>query len=98
MDKVIKETERRRKAQLEYNKLHGITPASIDKAIKDMIESSIHKEEELETAKIDTFMPPEDIERIIAELESEMREAAKNLEFEKAAAIRDQITEMKSAL
>jgi excinuclease ABC subunit B len=98
MDKVIKETERRRKAQLEYNKLHGITPASIDKAIKDMIESSAHKEEELETAKIDTFMPPEDIEKIIAELESEMREAASKLEFEKAAAIRDQINEMKSAL
>jgi excinuclease ABC subunit B len=98
MDKVIKETERRRKAQLEYNKLHGITPASIDKAIKDMIASSIHKEEELETAKIDTFMPSEDIERIIAELDSEMREAAKNLEFEKAASIRDQINEMKSAL
>jgi excinuclease ABC subunit B len=98
MDKVIKETERRRKAQLEYNKLHGITPASIDKAIKDMIESSIHKEEELETAKVDTFMPPEDIERIIAELESEMREAASKLEFEKAAAIRDQINEMKLAL
>jgi len=98
MDKVIKETERRRKAQLEYNKLHGITPASIDKAIKDMIESSIHKEEELKTAQIDTFMPPEDIEKIIAELESEMREAAKNLEFEKAAAIRDQIAEMKAAL
>jgi len=98
MDKVIKETERRRKAQLEYNKLHGITPASIDKAIKDMIESSIHKEEDLENAKIDTFMPSEDIERIIAELESEMREAASKLEFEKAAAIRDQINEMKSAL
>jgi excinuclease ABC subunit B len=98
MDKVIKETERRRKAQLEYNKLHGITPASIDKAIKDMIASSIHKEEELETAKIDTFMSSEDIERIIAELDSEMREAAKNLEFEKAASIRDQINEMKSAL
>ncbi|MDQ1317671.1 MAG: excinuclease subunit [Candidatus Poribacteria bacterium] len=98
MDKVIKETERRRKAQLEYNKLHGITPASIDKAIRDMIESSAYKEEELETAKIDTFMPSEDIERIIAELESEMREAASKLEFEKAAAIRDQINEMKSAL
>ena len=97
MDKVIKETERRRKAQLEYNKLHGITPASIDKAIKDMIESSAHKEE-LETAQIDTFMPPEDMEMIIAELESEMREAASKLEFEKAAAIRDQINEMKSAL
>jgi excinuclease ABC subunit B len=97
MDKVIKETERRRKAQLEYNKLHGITPASIEKAIRDMIESTVKKEEE-ETAKIETFMPTEDIERIIAELESEMREAASKLEFEKAAAIRDQIAEMKSAL
>jgi excinuclease ABC subunit B len=97
MDKVIKETERRRKAQLEYNKLHNITPATIEKTIREMIESAVPKEEE-ETAKVDTFMPPEDIERIIAELESEMREAASKLEFEKAAAIRDQINEMKSAL
>jgi excinuclease ABC subunit B len=97
MDKVIKETERRRKAQLEYNKLHNITPATIEKTIREMIESTVPKEEG-ETAKVDTFMPPEDIERIIAELESEMREAASKLEFEKAAAIRDQIAEMKAAL
>jgi len=100
MDKVIKETERRRSAQLEYNRIHNITPATIEKAIRDLIESS-HKEDsknEEESSGIETLMSKDDIMRIIAELEQEMREAASNLEFEKAAAIRDQINDMKSSL
>lgn len=97
MDKVIKETERRRKAQLEYNKEHGITPVTIEKAIKDLIESEHEKIEE-GTGGIESFMSKEDLNKIISELEQEMREAAENLEFEKAAAIRDQITEMKAGL
>jgi len=95
MDKVIKETERRRKTQLEYNKEHNITPVTIAKAIRDLIESE-HEESEEESADAEVFMSQEDLDRIISELEQEMREAAKNLEFEKAAALRDQIAEMKS--
>lgn len=95
MEKVIKETERRRQAQIKYNEEHGITPASIEKAIKDLIESVEPKEEEI---TLERYIPPEDISRIIEELEIEMREAAENLEFEKAASFRDQILELKQAL
>jgi len=96
MQRVINETERRRKAQLAYNREHNITPATIEKAIRDLIEMEKAEEEEAaEEAGIDRLMPPEDASRIIAEMEDEMREAAENLEFEKAAAIRDQIMELK---
>lgn len=95
MEKVIKETERRRQAQIKYNEEHGITPASIEKAVKDLIESVEPKEEEI---TLERYIPPEDISRIIEELEIEMREAAENLEFEKAASFRDQILELKQAL
>ena len=80
-----------------YNSEHGITPATIEKAIRDLIETEKAEEEAatVEEAGIDRLMPPEDASRIIEELESEMREAADNLEFEKAAAIRDQIMELK---
>jgi excinuclease ABC subunit B len=100
MDKVIKETERRRLTQLEYNEVNNITPATIEKAIKDLIESTPKEDGEKEewTSGIETLMSTDDIKRIIAELEQEMREAASNLEFEKAAAIRDQIADMKSSL
>lgn len=100
MDKVIKETERRRLTQLEYNEVNNITPVTIEKAIKDLIEST-HKEDGEKgegTSGIETLMSIDDIKHIIAELEQEMRESASNLEFEKAAAIRDQIADMKSAL
>lgn len=95
MEKVIKETDRRRQTQIKYNEEHGITPASIEKAIKDLIESTEPKEEEI---TLERYIPPEDISRIIEELEIEMRMAAENLEFEKAASFRDQIFELKQAL
>ncbi len=95
MEKVIKETERRRQAQIKYNEEHGITPASIEKAIKDLIESAEPEEEEI---TLERYIPPEDISRIIEELEIEMRQAAENLEFEKAASFRDQILELKQSL
>jgi len=97
MDQVIKETQRRRQAQLAYNKEHNITPETISKAIRELIESE-HKEAEEDIASAETFMSKEDLNRIIAELEQEMRESAQNLEFEKAASIRDQIAEMKALL
>jgi excinuclease ABC subunit B len=73
------------------------TPTTIEKTIRTLIESE-HKEMEEGTAGVESFMSPDDLNRIIAELEQEMREAAGNLEFERAAAIRDQITEMKAGL
>ena len=97
MNAVIKETERRRKSQLTYNEDHGITPATIEKAVRDLIEREAAEEyvEEEEREKADILMSQEEAEYIIEQLEKEMREAAADLEFEKAAAIRDQITEMK---
>ena len=95
MDRVIKETARRRKAQLEYNEKHNITPATIEKAIKDLIERESVEEEAEEEAEM--LISNEEADEIIEQLEKEMREAAANLEFEKAAAIRDQIAELKEA-
>ena len=96
MDRLIKETERRRKAQLAYNEEHGITPASIEKAVKDLIDREATEEtEEAERDEAEVFMSHEEASQIIGQLEKEMREAAANLEFEKAAAIRDQIAELK---
>ena len=98
MEKVIGETQRRRKAQLEYNKEHDITPATIEKAVKDLIErASAEEEEEEEELAAKSLMSHEEAAQIIEALEQEMREAAENLEFEKAAAIRDQIAELKEA-
>ena len=99
MEKVIKETERRRKAQLDYNQKHNITPATIEKAIKDFIETeSIREGEAAEEREIEALISHEEADQIIEQLEQEMREAAENLEFEKAASIRDQITNLREAL
>ena len=99
MEKVIRETERRRNAQLDYNSEHGITPATIEKAVRDLIErESVEEEEEVERVDVETIMSQEEAAMIIAELERDMREAAENLEFEKAAALRDQIAELKDTM
>ena len=102
MDAVIKETNRRREAQLAYNKEHGITPATIEKAVRNLIETISAKEVDEEAVEekvsIDALMSQEEVSRIIAELEKDMQEAAEKLEFEKAAAIRDQIADLKAVL
>ncbi len=93
--KAIEETDRRRKIQLAYNKEHGITPKTIQKAIKDIMAG-------LETgdAKIKKILALEEmpdtreLEDIIKEKEKDMREAAKNLEFELAALMRDELREL----
>lgn len=96
MERVIKETERRRKAQLEYNEKHDITPVTIEKAVKDLIDREEHEEAGDEEAReADAFMSQAEAADIIDQLVKEMQEAAANLEFEKAAAIRDQIDELK---
>ncbi len=96
MDRVIKETARRREAQLDYNKKHDITPVTIEKAIKDLIDRASEEEEE-DRLEAETLMSQEEADLIIEQLEKEMQEAAKDLEFEKAAVIRDQIAELKEA-
>jgi len=94
MKNAIAETARRRKIQLEYNKKHRITPSSIQKAISETITPYKPKIEAIE--KIGKI-PYEEIDRLIRELTDQMNLAAQNLEFEKAALLRDQISRLKEA-
>ena len=92
MEKAIRETNRRRKLQQEYNEKHGITPQTINKSIRDVI--SITKVEKLqEEYHIDK---DETIEEMITKLTDEMLKYAADMEFEKAAELRDQIRELET--
>lgn len=90
MRKAIDETERRRSIQEEFNEEHGIVPTTIKKNIAEIIQITKKKEEE----EIEEFSK-DDIETIIINLEAEMYKAAEELDFERAAALRDQIKSMK---
>jgi excinuclease ABC subunit B len=94
MQKAIEETQRRRRIQEAYNKEHGITPQGIKKAIKDIAER-VQAVAETRVPYTVTPISREEILRLIRELESQMKAAAKNLEFEKAAMLRDRITELR---
>ena len=91
MRRAIDETERRRKIQNEYNEKHGIVPKTVIKDVRKAIETIELAEEDL------SIMPEEDFEVMIANLNDEMITAAENLEFEKAAELRDRIKELKNA-
>jgi excinuclease ABC, B subunit len=95
MQKAIEETRRRRQIQKAYNREHGITPRGIKKAIKDITER-VQVVAEARAPYMATPVSREEMIRLIKELEREMKTAAKNLEFEKAAIIRDRITELRS--
>ncbi len=99
MKRAINESNRRRKIQLEYNQKHGITPETIRKDIVNILESVY----EADYVKVPTVREDEegytsirDMERAIEELKKRMREAAKNLEFEKAALLRDRIKDLET--
>ncbi|MHB8085264.1 MAG: excinuclease ABC subunit UvrB [Dehalococcoidia bacterium] len=94
MKNAIEEVYRRRKIQEAYNKEHGITPQGIKKAVKDITERVKVVAEE--RAKYETgHVPPDEIARLIKDLESQMKKAAKNLQFEKAALLRDRIVDLR---
>ena len=94
MQKAIEETSRRRQIQEAYNKEHGITPQGIKKAIKDITER-VQAVAETRAPYTVTPISKEDISQLIKQLESQMKAASKNLEFEKAAMLRDRITELR---
>ena len=124
MRRAIDETNRRRDIQLRYNEQHGITPESIIKPIKDMIDLAQVAEElqeyqpsgdaltaqeliklaEQQRAKVPwdiarlLMLSPQELEQTIDTLEREMRRASASLEFEKAAVLRDQVTELRKGL
>jgi excinuclease ABC subunit B len=101
MKKAIDETNRRRKKQFDYNVKHGIEPVSIRKAVRDLTQRLTGVHEMAETrasygSSKTMLMPRSEFNRLIGELENQMKASAKELQFEKAAAIRDQIYELKS--
>ena len=93
IDRAVKETERRRKLQVAYNQEHGITPRTIEKAITDILpEVDIDKILKLETRAVPKTKTAQ--KALLAEKEREMKEAAKRLDFELAAILRDEIKEL----
>ena len=94
MRAAIEETQRRRRIQEAYNKEHGITPQGIRKAIRDITER-VRVVAEARAPYVAAPMAKEDMARLIKELESQMKTAARNLEFEKAALLRDRIFELR---
>ena len=98
MRRAIEETNRRRKIQMSYNQEHGITPQGIKKAIKGITDQLKAVAETRAQYTVATGIPKDEIARLIKNLEYQMKAAAKNLEFEKAALIRDQITELRKEL
>ena len=92
MEKAISETNRRRKLQQEYNEAHGITPQTIRKSVRDTIKATIVEDIQNEY----DIGEEEDIKDVIEKLTMEMLSHAQNLEFEKAAELRDKIKELEN--
>ncbi|MBM2811866.1 MAG: excinuclease subunit, partial [Chloroflexi bacterium] len=98
MERAIRETYRRREAQILYNEQRGITPRGIVKGVRDI---SPHLRAVAETAaeyRVDGTLDRQNVLRVIKELEAEMKRAARELEYEHAAMLRDQITEMRKSI
>ncbi len=100
MRRAIDETNRRREIQQRYNVEHGITPRGIKKEIRALSDRfrANEQEEEAGEAMALAALPKDEIARMIKALESQMKQAAKSLEFEKAAQLRDQVVELRRAL
>jgi len=99
MERAIDETNRRRAIQVEYNEKHGITPQTVQKAIRELIAAEYVAEQKATyKTKRDfdpTAMPLDQVVELITDLEREMKAAAKSLDFEHATALRDEILELK---
>ena len=98
MQRAIDETTRRRQIQIAYNQEHGISPESIRKAIRDITDHVRKVAEEKPEYRAGSGMPRDTVARLVIDLESQMKQAAKSLEFEKAALIRDQIVDLRREL
>ncbi|GMV32319.1 MAG: excinuclease ABC subunit UvrB [Chloroflexi bacterium CFX1] len=102
MKRAIDETNRRRAKQIKYNEENGIVPFSITKAIHDLTEEvasmAVGEAKGEYKTKERGDLPRNELRQIMREMETQMKDAAKNLEFEKAAALRDELYELKSLL
>ncbi|MEZ6242381.1 MAG: excinuclease ABC subunit UvrB [Phycisphaerales bacterium] len=94
MRAAMEETERRRAKQVEYNEAHGITPATIQKAIRTGIETELQARRQAKRS-VESSEPEIDARELVGVLEGEMLEAAEALEFEKAATLRDQLEKVR---
>jgi excinuclease ABC subunit B len=95
MRKAIGETYRRRDIQMAYNEEHGITPVAIQKGIRDLSDDVRAVAEERAEYDVAEDIPKDELARLLKDLEGQMKSAAKNLEFERAAALRDQIVDLR---
>ena len=102
MKRAIDETNRRRAKQVKYNEENGIVPFSVSKAIHDLTEEmsakAVGEMKGEYKVKNKNELPRNELRQVMHEMEKQMKEAAKNLEFEKAAALRDELYELKSLL
>ena len=94
MDMAITETRRRRKIQDEFNKEHGIIPRTVMKEIREVVSNEVTQDVNKSTGEVK--MSKKDREQLIIKIENEMKEAAKNLDFERAMELRDILFELKS--
>ena len=98
MQFAIDETNRRREIQSAYNEAHSIIPTSIVKEVKD-ITSRVRRASETKTPYITpAALPKNDLVRLVKDIEKQMNKAAKDLEFEKAAMLRDQVVDLRKVL
>ena len=96
---AIEETNRRRAIQQAYNEAHGITPQTIQKAVQDLISiSKVIAKEEMKFEKDPESMSREELEKLVAKVEKQMRKAAADLNFEAAAELRYQMVDLKKKL
>jgi excinuclease ABC subunit B len=106
MDAAIKETQRRRDIQTAHNLRHKITPVGISKQVRDLTdrlrkvaeEKTEYTTREAEAPVVLADLPRDELTRLIKDLEKQMKQAARDLEFEKAAALRDQIVELRKTM
>jgi len=101
MRRAIDETERRRRKQEEYNRAHGITPATVEKAVRDVIQSQrpVQSQAEYYWKDVDlSQVPKRAIPELVQKMRKEMKQASRDLEFERAALLRDMIFELEGRL
>ena len=96
---AIEETQRRREIQKKYNDEHGITPTTIKKAVRDLIAiSKAATEPKADMEKDIESMSHKELEKLLKELSKQMHKAATELDFERAAELRDRIIEIKKSM
>ncbi|MDQ5814961.1 MAG: UvrB/UvrC motif-containing protein, partial [Actinomycetota bacterium] len=105
MRRAISETQRRRKIQLEFNEANGIDPQTIRKAVTDILIHGLGRRRDVtvptksKSRRHETFGgSPDDLKRLILQLEEEMHQAAEDLRFEYAARIRDEVNDLRREL